>query len=91
VTALVGENGKSSAALATVGTAVAASFIAAGSLIVLASKTKKEHISVGGLLAAYAVTLAGSFGEVWVLFRAGERLELFRASRSGATRRLAGS
>jgi uncharacterized membrane protein len=76
VTALAGENGKSSAALATVGAAVAASFIAAGTLIVLASKTKEEHLSVGGLLAASAVTLAGGFGEVWVLFRAGERLDL---------------
>lgn len=76
VTALVGEHGKSSAALAIVGAAVAASFVAAGSLIVLASKTKEEHLSVGGLLAASAVTLAGGFGEVWVLFRAGERLDL---------------
>ncbi len=76
VTSLVGENGKGSAALATVGAAVAASFIAGGSLIVLASKTKDEHLSLGGLLAAAAVTLAGGFGEIWVLFRAGDRLDL---------------
>jgi hypothetical protein len=77
VTALVGENGNASSALATVGAAVAASFIAAGSLIILASKTKEgESISLGGLLAASAVTLAGGAGEIWVLFRAGERLDL---------------
>jgi hypothetical protein len=77
VTALVGENGKASSALATVGAAVAASFVAAGSLIVLASKTEQEeHLSVGGIVGAAAVTLAGGFGEIWVLFRAGERLDL---------------
>lgn len=77
VTALVGEHGKDSGALAIVGAAVAASFVAAGSLIVLASKTKNdEHISLGGLLAGSAVTLAGGVGEIWVLFRAGEQLDL---------------
>jgi uncharacterized membrane protein len=68
--------GSSEVVTALAGDAVAASFIAAGTLIVLASKTKEEHLSVGGLLAASAVTLAGGFGEVWVLFRAGERLDL---------------
>ncbi len=77
VTALVGENGKGSSALATVGAAVAASFVAGGSLIVLSSKTKlDEHLSVGGIIGAAAVTFAGGFGEIWVLFRAGERLDL---------------
>lgn len=76
VTALVGENGKSSVALATVGAAVAAAFVAAGPLILLSSKTKDDFLTVGGLLAASAVTLAGGFGEIWVLFRAGERLDL---------------
>ncbi len=76
VTSLGGESGKGPAALATVGAAVAASFVAAGSLIVLSSKTKDEHLSVGGLVAAAAVTLAGGFGEIWVLFRAGEKLDL---------------
>jgi uncharacterized membrane protein len=77
VTSLVGKNGEGSAALGTVGAAVAASFVAAGSLIVLASKTKDgEHISLGGLLAASTVTLAGAAGEIWVLYRAGERLDL---------------
>ncbi len=76
VTNLVGDNGKSSVALATVGAAVAAALVAAGPLIVASSKTKDDYLSVGGLLAASAVTLAGGFGEIWVLFRAGERLNL---------------
>jgi hypothetical protein len=76
VTTLVGENGKSSVALATVAAAVAAAFVAAGPLILLSSKTKDDFLTVGGLLAASAVTLAGGFGEIWVLFRAGERLDL---------------
>lgn len=76
VTALVGENGKSSVALATVGAAAAAAFVAAGPLIVLSSKTNDDFLTVGGLLAASVATLAGGFGEIWVLFRAGERLDL---------------
>lgn|GEM_PF-4510500 len=77
VPALVGENGKSSLALATVGAAVAAALVAAGPLILLSSKTREtDFLTVGGLLAASTVTLAGGFGEIWVVFRAGERLDL---------------
>lgn len=77
VPSLVGEHGKSSVALATVGVAAAAALVAAGPLILLSSKTTKDDfLTVGGLLAASAVTLAGGFGEIWVLFRAGERLDL---------------
>jgi hypothetical protein len=73
VTAL-GEHAKSSFALATVGAAVAAALVAAGPLILLSSKTGEDFLTVKGLLAACAVTLAAGFGEIWVLFRAGERL-----------------
>ena len=77
VTALVGEEADSSVALATVGAAVAVAFIAAGPLLVLATRSKTgDFFTVGGLLAASAVTLAGAFGQLWVIYRAGEALDL---------------
>ena len=33
-------------------------------------------MTVGGLLAASAVTLTGAYGEIWVLYRSGRRLDL---------------
>ena len=77
VTAFLGKDGKSAVALATVGAAVAVAFVGAGPIVLLATKTKDgDFVSVGGLLAACAVTLAGAYGELWVVFRSGQTLDL---------------
>jgi hypothetical protein len=74
---LLGEDAERSVALATVGAAVAAAFIAAGPLVLHALKTGDgDHFTVFGLLAASAVTLAGAVGELWIMFRTGEKLEV---------------
>jgi hypothetical protein len=77
VTALLGEDAKSSVALATVGAAIALALIAMGPLVLGATKSRDNKFNtVGGLLAASAVTLMGAFGELWVLLRSGEELSL---------------
>jgi hypothetical protein len=64
-------------ALATVGAAFAVAFISAGPIIVLATKSKVgDHFTVGGVLAASAVTLAGAFGELYVVYESGAQLDL---------------
>jgi hypothetical protein len=77
VTAFLGPDAKSSVALATVGAATAAAFIAAGPIVVQATKSKVgDFFTVGGLLAASAVTLSGASGEIWVVYRSGQELDL---------------
>lgn len=77
VTAFLGEDADSSVALATVGAAFAVAFISAGPIIVLATKSKVgDHFTVGGVLAASAVTLGGAFGELYVLYESGAQLDL---------------
>lgn len=77
VTALLGKDAESSVALATVGAAIALAFIAAGPLVLGATKSKDNKFNtVGGLLAASVVTLIGAVGELWVLLRSGEELSL---------------
>jgi hypothetical protein len=76
-TAFLGEDADSSVALATVGAAFAVAFISAGPIIVLATKSKVgDHFTVGGVLAASAVTLAGAFGELYVVYESGAQLDL---------------
>lgn len=75
VTALLGEDAERSIALATVGAAIAAAFIAAGPLLVAGTK-KGGSVTVGGLLVASAVTLTGAAGELWVVYSAAQRLDL---------------
>jgi hypothetical protein len=76
VTALLGEDAKSSIALATVGVAVAAAIIAAGPIILLSTKSKNDFVTLGGFLLGAAVTLSGAAGELWVVYRSGRRLDL---------------
>lgn len=77
VTALLGEDADASVALATVGAAFAVAFISAGPIIVLATKTKEgDYFTIGGVLLASAVTLAGAFGELYVLYESGRQLDL---------------
>jgi hypothetical protein len=77
VTALLGKDAESSVALATVGAAAAVAFIAAGPIVLLATKSKTgDFFTVGGLFAASAVTLTGAFGELWILYRSGQKLDL---------------
>ena len=76
VTALLGKDAKSSVALATVGAAVAASVIAAAPLLLLATKSKDDFFTVGGFVFASAITLAAAAGELWVVYRSGQKLDL---------------
>lgn len=76
VTAL-GDDAKSSVALATVGAAFAAALIGAGPIVLLATKSKEgDFVTSGGLLFAAAVTLSGAAGELWVVYRSGAHLDL---------------
>jgi hypothetical protein len=90
VKAVIGEDADSSIALATVGGAVAIAFIGAAPIILLSTVTKTDHvenpgdtatsikptISVWGLLLASSVLLAGAFGQLWVMYRSGTKLDL---------------
>ena len=90
VTALLGKDGKSSVALASVGAAIAIALTGAGAIVLQATKTKivlettkkatilkdGDFFSAGGLLAASALTLAGAYGELFVVWRSGRKLDL---------------
>jgi hypothetical protein len=77
VTALLGKDAKSSIALATVGAAIAAAFIAAGPIVLLTTKSRRgDFVTPGGFLLASAITLSGAAGELWVVYRSGEKLDL---------------
>jgi hypothetical protein len=75
VTALLGEDADRSVALATVGAAVAAAFVAASPIILLTTM-KNDFVTVGGLFLAAVFTLTGAAGELWVVSRAGAALDL---------------
>lgn len=77
VKAAIGEDADSSIALATIGAAVALAFIAAGPIVPLAMKSKdNKNLSVIGLLLASVVTLTGAVGQLYIMYRTGEALEL---------------
>jgi hypothetical protein len=75
VTAL-GADADQAVALATVGAAIAAVFIAAGPILLLSTKSKDDCVTVWGFLAASALTLTGAGGEIYVLWRSGADLDL---------------
>jgi hypothetical protein len=75
VKALLGEDADSKIALATVGSAVAVAFIAAGPILILATKSNKMF-TTSGLLAAAAVTLTGAVGELVVVTVTATKLDL---------------
>jgi hypothetical protein len=76
VTDILGQDAKSSVALAIVGAAFAVVFVGAGAIILAATKSRKGFFTVGGLLVAGATTLAGALGQIWVTYRSGTQLEL---------------
>jgi len=77
VTAFLGEDGKPSLALATVGAAIAAAFTAAGPILLLSTrKAKNNRFTVGGLMGAAVLTLAGAAGGLWVAYVAVGDLDL---------------
>jgi hypothetical protein len=76
VKALLGDDVDRSIALATVGAAVAAAFIGAGPLLLLATKTREGSVRIGGLLFASALTLTGAYGELWTVYASGHQLDL---------------
>ncbi|HZS16221.1 MAG TPA: hypothetical protein VFC09_16655 [Candidatus Dormibacteraeota bacterium] len=71
----LGSGADSAVALATVGAAIAAALIAAGGILVLATKREGE-ITAGGLLAACSLTAAGAAGELYAVFDSGRFLSL---------------
>jgi hypothetical protein len=77
VAAFVGPEADSATALATVGAAVAAAFIAAGPILLLATKNREDDaFTVGGLLGASVLTLSGAVGALWVVYASGHKLDL---------------
>lgn len=77
MTAIFGADAGDVAALAVVGAAVAVAFAIAGPVVLLATKTDNgRFITVAGLLLASAVTLAGAFGELWVVLQTGRDADL---------------
>jgi hypothetical protein len=98
VKALLGNDADSSIALATVGAAVAAAIIAAGPIVLLATKSQPARkskraarrvnargsattrsgdcITLGGFVFAAVVTLTGAAGEIWVVYRSAQKLDL---------------
>ncbi len=65
-------------ALSSVGAAVALAFVGAGPIVLLALEKGGEDRAptVIGLLMASALTLAGAFGEIWIVFKSASKLEL---------------
>jgi hypothetical protein len=77
MTAVLGEDAKESMGLAVVGGAIALAFAGAGPLVIAASRRESTgHITALGLLAAAAVTLAGAYGQVWVLLEFARELDI---------------
>jgi hypothetical protein len=77
ITAFLGEDGKPSLALATVGAAIAAAFTAAGPIFLLSTrKAKNNRFTVGGLMGAALLTLAGAAGGLYVGYVAVGKLDL---------------
>jgi hypothetical protein len=78
VKSFLGDDAESSIALATVGAAVAVGFATAGGVVLLAFKKRKgdSAFTVFGMLAAASVTLAGAFGEIWIVYATAKNLDL---------------
>lgn len=89
--AFLGEDAESAVALATVGAAIALSFVAAGPVILVAFKKfkivkkedgkavsvkRKDAFTVDGLLLGAAVVLASGYGQLWVVMETGMELDL---------------
>lgn len=75
VTVLLGKDAKDAVALATVGAAIAAAFAAAGPILLAATK-KKGMVTVGGLLAASALTLTGAAAQIYTVYASARLLDL---------------
>ena len=77
VTALLGADATTLVALVTVGAAVAAAFVAAAPLVLIAAKGPNGFYTIGGLAAAAALTLGGwAARNPWVVYRSGSKLDL---------------
>jgi hypothetical protein len=79
----LGDEAESALALATVGGAVALAFVAAGQILVLATKKRldggwkaKGWVTVGGLLGGAWLTLTGAAGQLGILLNAGMEFEV---------------
>lgn len=81
----LGPDAESSLALATVGAAIAVALVAAGPIVLLATKSYKptgtppvrgNSYTVFGLLLGSAVVLASAFGQLWVVRATGGNMDL---------------
>jgi len=75
---VLGEDAEFSLGVATVGAAIAVAIAGAGALVALASRRKSDDgtqdlFSPYGLLIAGALTLAAAGGELWVVWKSGEK------------------
>lgn len=83
IKAALGEDSEPAIALVTVSAAIGAAFVAGGQLFVLATKQrrgggwkKKGWVTVGGLYGGALLTLAGAFGQMWIVATAADTFEL---------------
>jgi len=85
VKAFLGEDADRSIALATVGSAVALILVGTGPIVLTAAKQEqhdagtgefKQVFTVGGLVLATTVAVAGAFGQLWIGWKSGQALEL---------------
>jgi hypothetical protein len=78
---VLGEDAEFSLAVATVGAAIAVAIAGAGALVALATRRKSDDgtrdlFTPYGLLIAGALTLAAAGGELWVVWKSGENLDM---------------
>ncbi|HST46910.1 hypothetical protein [Jatrophihabitans sp.] len=73
---LLGKDDADLTTLVGVSAALALAFVTAGPLVLGALKNKEGQVTVPGLLAGALLTLAGTGGQVLVLFQVGHQLDL---------------
>lgn len=76
VKAILGPDADTAVALTTVGAAVAAGIVGLAVVVLKACQSKSGHFTLGGLLLAAIFTIAGCFGELYVIWRNGLALPL---------------
>lgn len=75
VKAILGEDADTAIARATVSAAIAAAIIGLGAIVLQIAK-RKGSFTVAGLVAAGAVTVGAAFGELYIVWKTAEKLEL---------------
>lgn len=77
VKAATGEDAEDALALATVGAALSLALITAAPLVLITLRSRKpEAFTAGGVILAAVLTLTGAIGQLWIVFKSGQQLEL---------------